>query len=64
MRFIIVVALICSGCYAHFGEPEAALFNYRDDLWCWHQGTDGKWSVQGLAPSCPLGAEYRSIPPR
>lgn len=58
MKKLLLMLLACSGCYAHFGSYPEAPYNYRDDVFCWHKGTDNKWTVQGLASTCPGGAEY------
>ncbi len=62
MKYLLLV-LLASGCYASWGAYPAAPYNYRDDVYCWHRNVDNKWEVQGLASTCPGGAEYRWSPP-
>lgn len=58
MKKLLLVLLACSGCYASWGAYPNAPNNYRDDVYCWYRNQDGRWSVQGLANSCPGGAAY------
>jgi hypothetical protein len=46
--------VVLVGCVAGCANPNVPSTNYvRDDVYCWHRQTDGRWRVQGFSYMCP-----------